>query len=138
MDELQVQRELTRDASADGAFAFKANNRFLVGVPDLFLQYPDLPALWLEVKYERTMRRDGFARLDLTPKQRSFIVRMMAAGGRAAWLLVVRVSSRGDYLLAYGYDPDVVHVDMRAPGVLERNRGAIWPITQVVRGLAGS
>lgn len=134
MDELGIQRELVAAAEARGAFAMKMSHRFMIGVLDLFVQWPGLPALWIEVKYERPMPRSGFARPALTPRQRQFMIANQAAGGRCGWVLVAAVTTRGDYLIRFGTDPRIQSVDMR--GGLVRPRGGEWPIEDIVRGIS--
>ena len=137
MDELGIQHDLCAEANSLGAYAFKSNCRFLVGIPDLSIQWPGLPHIWLEIKYARGIRRDGFAKLQLTSRQRGFIIRTQAAGGLSGWLLVARVGTRGDYLLSCGTDPSVTSVNMLGDDVMKRERGGTWPIEEAVRRLAG-
>lgn len=116
--------------------AFKAANRFKIGIIDLSVQLPGYAHCFIEVKYSR----DGFVRgneaaLHLTPHQRRFIVDHVNAGGCAGWLMVV----------ALGNDAYALDSSMRVPssGVLVfdeshwliKKRGQPWPMELVVKSL---
>lgn len=132
MNELQIQRELVRELYNQGGFGFKANNRFLVGVADLHLLHRDLEQpVWLEVKYERSMRRDGSAPLNLTPLQRRFIFHINDHGGVAGWCLVVK-DARDHYCCAVGRDSNFEHV-ASWPLALQKGRGEPWPIRNILQ-----
>lgn len=137
MTELELQRELVAAAVADGAQAFKANNRFLVGIPDLFAQYPGWPALWIEVKFTRDLPVSKFARLALTPKQRLFIMTNQRAGGRSGWILAAQIDRRGNYALALGADHEAsrVYLGLDDDRVVRRDRGQPWPMREICERL---
>lgn len=135
MDELQLQRELLGDLD-DGSYGFKVSSRFLVGIPDLYIQSPNLPAVWLEIKFVRGLSSTNFTTVSLTPKQRAVLTRIQAAGGRSGWLLAVQLDRRGNYVLACGTDPSVKRVRMSGDDILTRERGATWPIMSVIHRIA--
>lgn len=56
----------------------KMSNRFLVGVPDLFVKLPATPAALIEVKFDKRPR--GAYRLRVTPKQAHVLRQADAAG----------------------------------------------------------
>jgi hypothetical protein len=135
--ELNVQTKLVDcvNDELDG-HAFKASNRFKLGILDLSVQLPGYAHCFIEVKY----MRDGFIRrveapLHLTPHQARFIVDHVDAGGCAGWLMVV----------ALGNDAYALDSSMRVPssGVLLfdkshwliKKRGESWPMEQVVKSL---
>lgn len=131
MNELQIQREVVRDLIAAGGFGFKSNNRFLIGVADLYLLHHGFPQpLWLEVKFERHMPKNGAVRLDLTPLQRRFICNVNRHGGVAGWLLVVS-SGRNEYACAVGRNPIYERV-ASWPLPLHKKRGQPWPILAIM------
>lgn len=134
--EIDVQSKLMHAANDLGGHAFKSNNRFLIGVPDLSVQLPGLAHCFIEVKYMRNgFIREKEAPLDLTPHQRRFIVDHVEAGGCAGWCMVV----------ALGNDAYALDSSMRVPssGILHldhshwliKKRGERWPIEQVVKSL---
>lgn len=53
MKETDVQKRVIDAVRAHGGAAHKLSNRFLVGVPDLLIKLPGLPAFIMEVKLDK-------------------------------------------------------------------------------------
>lgn len=90
MNELDLQKLLCDVVNDAGGFAYKCNNRFMVGVVDLFVKLPDRPharapqgcAGFIEVKQRAFTDRftnQAFT-LDVTRPQHNFLKRVDAAG----------------------------------------------------------
>lgn len=133
MKELDVQRGLCNAAIAEGGYAYKANNRFLVGVADLHVQLPGLPGTMVEVKFERKFRRDGIVMMELTAAQARFIERIQRAGGKAGWVMVVGTGG-SSYTLFAGHEPLKSPLPLPRSSIfaMYRSRGQPWPIQQIV------
>src|SRR6185312_12383623 len=106
MNELGIQRLLVEACITQGGFAHKMSNRFLVGVPDLFVKMPDWPTTIVEVKYAPKVRRDGTVALELSPHQSRHIARIQLAKGHAGWLVVARGDKPGRYFWHSGRELD--------------------------------
>lgn len=134
MQELDIQRELIKATIVQGGEAFKMSNRFLVGVPDLFVQLPNHPTALIEVKYEQRKKMDGIVHVCLTGPQQNRIRLIQKAGGVAGWVLVVRVGL-GRYLWhasrIIGSDWPV---EMRI--MQERQHGRLWPMATIVDAIS--
>lgn len=128
MIETQLQGHLVAATIEAGGFAVKVSHRFIIGVADLWVQFPGLIGVWIEVKLIKDIPARGVARVDLTPHQRKYIRGVEAAGGRAGWLLGVETKP-GRLLFACGRGV-IGHTGLN--DVIIRERGAPWPIRQIV------
>lgn len=128
MIETQLQGHLVTAAIEAGGFAAKISHRFIVGVADLWVQFPSLIGVWIEVKLIKGVPARGVAMVALTPHQRKYIRGVEAAGGRAGWLLGVEVKP-GRLLFACGRGV-VSHTGLN--DVIVRERGGPWPIREIV------
>lgn len=82
MRELAAQSLITRAVKDHGGVAFKMANRFLVGVPDLFIQLPGCTSSLWEVKMNKTkFGMKEFFEVDLTKPQENFLRDLIRAGG---------------------------------------------------------
>ena len=90
MREVDIQSQMVRDVGRDGGFAYKASNRFLIGVPDLFIQMPGFPSCQIEVKKLDKYPKSGVIPVDLTAHQRNHLCRLQEAGGYGGWLVAVK------------------------------------------------
>lgn len=129
------QSELVDAAKAEGGHAFKMSNRFLVGVPDLFVKLPIYQSCFIECKREDWPKMPGTAlRIALTPKQRAHLRAAQKAGQPAGWVVAFE-RGRGEFELLAGTDSEAEtttqdHVIQRG---IHRARGQPWPIEQIVR-----
>lgn len=99
--EIKLQREIVEVVRAAGGFAFKLSNRFLIGVPDLFVKLPWHSAAFYEVKLAKlpAATRKTEIELAVTPLQDKFLREAHAAGVRTGVIsLVVRGNEFGMHI----------------------------------------
>ena len=132
--EVDIQSQLIRDARTAGAFAYKTSHRFLIGVPDLFIQMPGFPACQIEVKKLDGMPKSGVIRVDLTPHQRRHLLNLHVAGGFGGWLVVVK---EGETWYGFvGTDSKSCAVTVGEwPFTVIKRRGEHWPIKSILQHL---
>lgn len=83
MDELGYQKWTVDSVIGNGGHAHKMSHRFIVGVADLMIKLPQLPAALLEVKLQHigaTTKLDHEFQLDVTELQKRFLKRYHLAG----------------------------------------------------------
>jgi len=122
--ELDMQEKLV-DAvkKVEGGYGFKLSNKFLAGIPDLFLSTPSVGPVLLEVK----MVEGPEQLVLLTPLQRHVIIRLKAAG-TAAGIIVIRPEEEFRRYTAYvTTDHDVVRVN-KDMAKFVKVVGEPWPI----------
>lgn len=124
--ELQYQTHLVEAANRMG-FGFKMSNRFLAGIPDLFLQVTGKPTLVVEIKKWTSLPKLPVTPIEsgLTPLQRQTLLDMLKAGTKCGWLAIYREGTT-DYLFA---SPDPKHNPTRAEFhqfAVIRKRGTPW------------
>jgi len=128
--ELQYQTHLVKACKGVGGFAFKLSNRFLGGIPDLFLQMPNFPSLMVEVKLWKTLPKPGSNRPianGLTALQKQTLMQMHLAGSHCGWLAICQEGT-SEYIYTCqdpNHNPTVE--EFRAKSV-ERKRGKSWPV----------
>ena len=91
--EVDHQRDIKDSVIRQGGYSFKMSNRFLIGVPDLYIAMPGFPVVLLEVKRNddyATSGKAGHLRDDLTEKQKSTLSKVWAAQAYAGWFVIVR------------------------------------------------
>lgn len=82
MRELHLQSLVIKAVKDHGGVAFKMANRFLIGVPDLFIQLPGCSSTLWEVKLTKTkfgVRNSVL--VNLTKAQENFLRDVIRAGG---------------------------------------------------------
>lgn len=130
--ETDLQTELKNAVIDAGGYAYKQSNRFLVGVLDLFVQLPPRPTVILEVKYEKSPRKDGRVKVDLSPHQIRNMNAINKAGGIAGWIILTR-RGPGEYGWNVGRTPPTDYV-LAAPSCVNvKERGQPWPIKDIIR-----
>lgn len=140
MREVDIQAEMVANGKKlPGCWAFKMSNRFLVGVPDLFLQLYGLPTALVEVKYLPKMPRSEIVQFSLSIHQKRCIAGINRAGGCAGWAGVVRLNNRGEYAIAVGRNVGKPGVGMKHDDPLDnqcmwtyKRRGLPWPMREIV------
>lgn len=100
MKETDLQSLTIKAVRLHGGAAHKLSNRFLVGVSDLLVKLPLLPAALLEVKYDERAKFDPAAPITpgVTPLQHKFLKDYHAAGMACGVLSFLKADGR---LLAY-------------------------------------
>lgn len=111
MSELQMQRLIIEDVKKCGGFAFKMSNRFMVGVPDLYIATPRHWPVLVECKFVKELpkRKTTSVLLNLTPKQRHFIRQTQYGGGYSGWVigLKMKIGNKNHWKFAVGVDSKV-------------------------------
>jgi len=109
----------------------KVSDRHIAGIVDLYVCDHSFGPTWIEVKYE-TMPKMAKTKIKLkmTPNQRQFIKEEQACGGKAGWLLCVKVSPRVWRYYA-GSDPEVTEVEQNSH-VQERKAGEAVNILRIM------
>lgn len=92
MKETDLQRRAVEAINQHGGHAFKAANRFLVGVADLSIKLPQLPHAFCEVKLEDWPVKKDWISIETTVLQRKFLRTYRQAGGLS---LVAIFAKRG-------------------------------------------
>jgi hypothetical protein len=133
MNESAIVRGFLSEARAQGAHAFRIQDRAMGGIPDMFIKFPDLPAAWIEAKYLERKQPVLSAPLNLTALQSHFIVKHHKVGGVAGWVLFVRNPSTSEVTLFVGVHP--THLTITS-AVLRKARLDPWPVREVVSWLS--
>lgn len=69
-DEVYYQREwVIREIKKEGGHGKKLSNKFLTGIPDLLLAYPEFPNFLVEVKYLKNVKLGFKRKIEITPLQ---------------------------------------------------------------------
>jgi hypothetical protein len=129
--EVDHQRDIKESAIREGGFSFKMSNRFLIGVPDLYIAMPGYPACLLEVKRNDDYATPGVAghlRDGLTEKQKSTLSKVWAAQAYAGWFVIVR---DGKETLGYLGGPGFGE----AKTWFRRGEKKHWPVQDIVATL---
>ena len=135
--ELEVQKHLIDEVRNNlHGFAFKAANRFLVGVVDLFVQLPDHLGMWIEVKFKRGARQQ--ATLNLSQHQSRFLNNINRAGGCGGWVMAID-HGHGLHSLCSGYEYETpsgaLHLTPNNADWYSRGRGNGWPVKELVANI---
>lgn len=132
--EVDLQSELKDAVIAAGGFAYKQSNRFLVGVLDLFTQLPGFPTVIIEVKYEKSPRKDGRVWVDLSPHQIRNMDGINRAGGVAGWVILTR-RGPGEYGWTTGRTRPTDYVKAAPTCGHVKKRGQPWPIKEIIEDI---
>ena len=131
MTELAHQRKIIDDfkKAFPGAYGIKMSNRFLSGVPDLFLKAPGHDAMFVEMKVADYKKKGGFVNVGTTLLQRETMRSMERAGIRCeVWVVVVDAS--GTYMLRT--PPEATKVECSLDSLVKKERGSPWPLIEFV------
>jgi hypothetical protein len=141
MREVDLQAQMVKDAVKQGGHAFKASNRFLVGVVDLSVQMPEYRHCYIEVKYDRRQLNPQSNKLDvphgLTVLQRKFLSDYQKAGGVGGWFYICNGKKRGEYFAwATTQLPSIIEprFDLIECPFYVKTVGGQWPMTDIVDG----
>jgi hypothetical protein len=91
--ETDYQGDIVKAVKAQGGYGVKMSNRFLIGVPDLYLKPLGLSSMLVEVKLltDYPILADTKLAVAITALQRISLLDHQKAGGVSAWLLLVQV-----------------------------------------------
>ena len=120
MNELRTQAVLAAACKDQGGYGIKLQNKFLAGIPDLFLALPGVGMAFVEVK----LRGGQLAKI-----QQVTIERMQGAGVPAGWCVVQHVGGGAASIWA-GTSASGVNI---AGTPLLKVRGGEWPIADIIR-----
>lgn len=121
--ELSLQTDTVKAVIDAGGFAFKMSHKFKVGVADLFVKLPGLPAAFFEVKYGEAPKTRDCVNLDATPLQKKFIRDARSAGMASGFLSFLRRSN--EIGVCACLDSDTVRFDWHRWGRLASRRWLI-------------
>lgn len=126
MDELQIQSLIVKSVKNDWyGYGYKTNNKFVAGVPDLFLATPELGPFFLEVKLLHNFSITELQKINIRELRRCGVV----AG------IVIINGDKGTYDIAATHNPDALPVhDMPH---FTKNRGEPWPINKIYHAIKG-
>jgi hypothetical protein len=127
-NERQFKAEIVQRAREQGGHVVVVSGSYLAGIPDLYVKMPDLPGVWLELKFS-VYHSGGRYRNALTPLQRLFIRNHQHANGEAAWVLCVKQDRI--WSLYGGQDPDVDRVDEQHH-LSVRQYGQKWDVEKLL------
>lgn len=100
MNELGLQKLVIDAVRRDQGFGFKLSNKFLIGIPDLFLHLPVFgTGLW-EVKLNDKPKVAESVKLNVTPLQEKVLTDYEKAGGCAGVISFIRTPANY-YINAY-------------------------------------
>lgn len=109
--ELRLQSLVVDAVRGAGGVAFKLSNKFLVGIPDLFVYLPGLGSGIWEVKSADIAKMDGwyaerlqrFVKVKLSGLQDKFLRDMSSKGGLCGVISFIE-SKTNDYVAVYSYE----------------------------------
>lgn len=88
--ELRYQKQIVDGIKADGGFAFKMSNKFLVGVPDLFVKPRNWDAHIFEVKQQVLPKITRKVLVTMTALQAGFLRNLHDAGFPCGCISILR------------------------------------------------
>lgn len=105
-NEIKHQTDIVKSVKRDGGYAFKMSNRFLIGVPDLFVALPPFAPCVIEVKDLGEVVDEFDRQLDVTEKQADYMENVSLPyeaefGARVAFV-AVHILHRGEHRLVLG------------------------------------
>lgn len=138
MSELRVQRQIIEAVRFHGGVAFKQSNRFLAGLPDLFIKLPGLQAAMVEVKWSPKINRLRRVGVNLTPLQRKYLRDLRQVSMNAFWIVVGK-QSLDTWMVLCGNDPDAVGAPGAELQVVKRIATTdpltwMWPLRDIRYG----
>lgn len=135
MLELPFQTALIKAAKAEGGYAIKMSNRFLVGIPDLLVKLPDYPTCLIECK--RNANKGSEKDVQFTPGvtalQSHNLSNFQKAGG-VSGIAVLIDGSWPQLIFADAYDRlyEKATIKCVKSGLILRNKGKPWPIKEII------
>jgi len=121
MKEVEYQSLIIKEIRRNRGFAFKCSNRFLIGVPDLFVKLSDTPPAFIEVKVDRWPSRSRIIRPNVSPAQSQFL-RNAATAGVAVGVMSIAEINSSRVAAWVGRDEEVASDLYRSAPKAERSR----------------
>lgn len=89
--ETDYQKHILDVIIAEGGYGIKLSNRFLVGIPDLFIKPLHAVASLVEVKLQKgyPVNPDTPIHVNITALQRHHLMQYSKAGGISGWIMIV-------------------------------------------------
>ena len=125
-DELDVQRHIAEGCNRFGGYGFKNNNKFLAGIPDLFLSSKKHGPMMIEVK----LLKGTESATGVSPIQVSTMKKLKAAGC-ATGLLAVRRLDVGRWSIYASRNPEKYFIDNDFQKWV-KERGQSWPVEEIM------
>lgn len=156
MKELTIQKELCEAAEELNPknLAYKQNNRFLVGVADLFVKLVQYPVTIIEVKLVSPLDGRGPVVVDISPHQLKYLRWMQEAGVVAGWVAISKCHVKNAKLIyvstQLNSEPIDVqhlktsnpktrtllsHLDLSTPQLFAKMPREPWPVERIVLSL---
>jgi hypothetical protein len=98
----RFKRQVLAAAKKCGCHAFPNAAEYDRGKPDIFIQHPDWPGVWIELKVDASPHR----KLQLSPLQRHWMKQHQTAKGFVAALSLVQKGPHGVPSVYVTMDPD--------------------------------
>lgn len=132
LNELREQKRIIDDikSQATRAVAYKQSNRFLAGVPDLYVSVPGWPPFMMEIKVALWPRRGDLISVNLTQIQRTKMIALQNAGTRCGWAVIVRRPD-GRLGMYTGIDIRTHTVHIHTPASTIRDNGGKWSLRYI-------
>ena len=105
MDELQFQSAIIKSVkgSGSGGMAFKSSNRFLIGVPDLYVSIPRCGTGFVECKIGDMPAKSDYVSIGVSPAQGAFMRKLRKANTIVGVMSALR-TKKGLYVAIF--DPE--------------------------------
>jgi hypothetical protein len=129
MKELDVQTAMVKACIAvPTGYGFKNQNKFLAGLPDLYLSIRDVGRAFIELKCNGTIKQQ----IETTTLQKLHLTRLQQSG-TAASVAVVIPAEKGAYDVWLTTDVNQTHIDPNKFFRLTKPKGKDWPIEDMIR-----
>jgi hypothetical protein len=123
LSELDIQSKLVAACKEAGGYGYKQSNKFLAGVPDLYLSHYSYGPIFVEVK----LLPATSTVVAVTPLQEETMKKMRAAGSKVCILAVREVDGRAYDMFVTG-DLEKKRLDATWASIRKEFRKD-WPIT---------
>lgn len=123
--ESQFHKEFRDAIKAEwpSAHVFKASDRHIAGIVDIYSCTPKFGTVWVELKFERDPKGTRLSYpVALTELQRQFIKKQQRAGGQAGWCLCVKVGTNWwRYFASSDYNVKKIDLNLHNPPVVRKS-----------------
>lgn len=135
MMEVEFQRNICNAARAEGGYAHKRSNRFMVGIVDLLIKMPAAPAAIIECKMVTIPKQHNTViHIDMTKLQRADLKEFRRAGGWSGYMLCAPAPKLRDKYYIYmgsALDQENLGISDFIDCSIIKHRGEAWPIKRL-------